>query len=1209
VHPRPWLLLAIAGLGACALTPARSGRTHPTIGSEDLRLCEADTELAPPDWLARGCPRVALERIDPTDASAPLHAARARAAVVADGLDETAPPGMLLDLELPRWAWAHHPAPPRERFSFGRGASVDDPGAGVVLQALEHDVRRVAALHASDPARASKAELRSLALRSFVSVRCLDTVMAAQLVALSAEGSRMRHRLVGELGLIAPSGPDELRIESMAAAWACELDEAHRLAIAAVEGHARAGDPDAAFAAALDAIELEVFPGGRADSFAVASFTPADSEQWAALSEAAMVGAGDLSIRAQRLTQRLTELDAALPISERAPAVRARVELLRAVAALRLQGRVEPAIEHAETALTLARSSARADRADFARVILVLAHAERGALDHANAILAALERSFARRGAEGARNRVARILREAATLEVDRGRSELGVELARLGRRLRPELSSFTERGATLTALPNVLLAAGRIEEAVEEIDRGRTVWAADRKRVDPRAWALVDAQLEQTGVQLRARLGDPGDLDPAVAFGELGLGDGWASAQRGDTATLRRELAALAVDRKTAMLAAAPALGLCHALDDELAELGELLAGATEQLELALATGQTMADPAARAELRTTALDIERTVIPQLAACFAVTRHPERVRPLRALADRLRGIGRLGALGELEGRIHDAYLAEANGRFAEAAELYLALARALASGPGLASGTAIGLGETAAPMYERAVFSALADHDGARAIAILEEARARDLRVRLAARTGQGSPLAEVAALERSLAEQQTRLRRLAQLVEHAPDADTRAALTRRHGELLARVEQLRAGRDAAVRETSTRASAAYHTAALAPAAELVDIRAELEHDEVLVYYVTANEQAHAIVVDRGSTRVVALPAVDAKTGAPRLAGALRELLITVTNEAGRGAHYRRDTDAPAPRDPASLRASLHAMLVAPLHEHIAAGKRVIVVPDANTVDLPWAALGPSDAPWIARNPLRVLPGGYLMLGRRDRSASHRQLVIGDPDFAGAGGSANQRGGASEVAWQRLPGTRIEADRVAALYRTRALTDVHATEAGLRRHAGKAEMIHIASHGVADTSRPAYSAIVLADPRRGEGDDGLLHAYEIERLRLDAELVVLSACETGLGQRRGQEGLLALDRAFLIAGARAVISSLWLVDDDATAALLTAFHRARRAGERDDVALQHAMNQVRALPKWRDPHYWSAFRLVGAGSRRAATATRKLQQ
>jgi CHAT domain-containing protein len=213
--------------------------------------------------------------------------------------------------------------------------------------------------------------------------------------------------------------------------------------------------------------------------------------------------------------------------------------------------------------------------------------------------------------------------------------------------------------------------------------------------------------------------------------------------------------------------------------------------------------------------------------------------------------------------------------------------------------------------------------------------------------------------------------------------------------------------------------------------------------------------------------------------------------------------------------------------------------------------------------------------------------------------LVLGDPDLAGPAAvhPAALRGAAGE-AWAPLPGTRQEVEVIAGLLSARPLTGGEADEGMVKARLPGATVAHFATHGRADPLRPAFSLLVLARPRPGSAEDGFLHAFEIEALRMRAQLVVLSACETGKGSPRGSEGVMALDRAFLIAGAGAVVSSLWQVADDATAALMSAFYQSLSRGRPADAALADAMGQVRAEPRWSDPRYWSAFRLVGWGLR-----------
>src|SRR6185436_16544269 len=148
--------------------------------------------------------------------------------------------------------------------------------------------------------------------------------------------------------------------------------------------------------------------------------------------------------------------------------------------------------------------------------------------------------------------------------------------------------------------------------------------------------------------------------------------------------------------------------------------------------------------------------------------------------------------------------------------------------------------------------------------------------------------------------------------------------------------------------------------------------------------------------------------------------------------------------------------------------------------------------------------------------------------------------------------------------------------------------------------LAHLATHGYAYESdaRARESFVALAP---GEGEDGLLTVGEIlddPRLRLSAELVVLSACQTGLGDLKQAEGTVGLQRAFLAKGARSVLVSLWSVSDQATELLMKGFydHWLDDSDQPSKAeSLRRAQEEVRARPEFREPKYWAAFQLVGA--------------
>src|SRR5262249_33699748 len=134
--------------------------------------------------------------------------------------------------------------------------------------------------------------------------------------------------------------------------------------------------------------------------------------------------------------------------------------------------------------------------------------------------------------------------------------------------------------------------------------------------------------------------------------------------------------------------------------------------------------------------------------------------------------------------------------------------------------------------------------------------------------------------------------------------------------------------------------------------------------------------------------------------------------------------------------------------------------------------------------------------------------------------------------------------------------------------------------------------HGLLDTERPNLSALVLSQvDAKGQPQDGFLRVGDIYNTRLSADLVVLSACQTGLGKEVRGEGLMGLTRAFLYAGAPRVVVSLWNVNDRATAGLMAELYRKiLREARPPAAALREAQAELQKQKRWQSPYYWAAF-------------------
>jgi CHAT domain-containing protein/Tfp pilus assembly protein PilF len=203
------------------------------------------------------------------------------------------------------------------------------------------------------------------------------------------------------------------------------------------------------------------------------------------------------------------------------------------------------------------------------------------------------------------------------------------------------------------------------------------------------------------------------------------------------------------------------------------------------------------------------------------------------------------------------------------------------------------------------------------------------------------------------------------------------------------------------------------------------------------------------------------------------------------------------------------------------------------------------------------------------------------------------------AGGAKNEtRPGDLRIS--RLPFTRQEAEQLMALAPAGAgmkALDFQASRAtATSDQLSQYRYIHFATHGLADSERPELSTILLSlFDEQGRPQDGFLRAHEIYNLELPAELVTLSACETGLGKLTRGEGLVSLTRGFMYAGAARVVVSLWSVSDRATAELMMKFYRrALVGGERPAAALQAAQVEMWRDKRWEAPYYWAAFTLQG---------------
>lgn len=275
-----------------------------------------------------------------------------------------------------------------------------------------------------------------------------------------------------------------------------------------------------------------------------------------------------------------------------------------------------------------------------------------------------------------------------------------------------------------------------------------------------------------------------------------------------------------------------------------------------------------------------------------------------------------------------------------------------------------------------------------------------------------------------------------------------------------------------------------------------------------------------------------------------------------------------------------------------LYEILVRPIAEFLPKdpSARVTFIPQDVLFLLPFAALQDGEGAFlIERHTILTAPSLQVLelSGRRERSTKDRvagAVIVGNPEMPRLPGAGGRLG---EVL-DRLPGAEREAMIIAGLLKTQPIIGERATKAAVVSQMSTAEIIHLATHGLLDEIGGNFSAVALAPDK---DDGGLLTAREILALRLNTDIVVLSACDTGRGKLNG-EGVIGLSRSFIAAGAASVVVSLWQVPDAATVMLMTTFYENLQRGEDKALALRQAM--LRTRTQHPDPRDWSAFILIG---------------
>jgi CHAT domain-containing protein len=404
------------------------------------------------------------------------------------------------------------------------------------------------------------------------------------------------------------------------------------------------------------------------------------------------------------------------------------------------------------------------------------------------------------------------------------------------------------------------------------------------------------------------------------------------------------------------------------------------------------------------------------------------------------------------------------------------------------------------------------------------------------------------------------------------------------------------------------------------------------------LDPDTLLLEYALGEERSYLWAVSKTDAAAYELPP---RAEISRAAQRLYERLTARLAMAGAPQDRRRRIQEADVRywDEAG---QLSEILLGPVAKTMA-GKRIVVVADGVLQYLPFAALPlpgshGEPVPLLVSHEVVSLPSAsVLAVLRRETTARPRPAkavaVLADPVFEaddprlrarlrGAGPPAGQpswvrsfsganRGTGSPrpgvglardgpLRVSRLAATRLEADAIMAVApagsASRRIDFEASRDAAMSPDLAQYRIVHFATHGVFDNDNPGLSGIMLSlYDERGRQQDGFLRLHDIFGLRLPAELIVLSGCNTALGKQVSGEGLVGIVRGFMYAGAKRVVASLWKVDDEATGEMMRRFYVGMIEQHLSPAAaLREAQLAMWRQPRWHAPFYWAAFALQG---------------
>ena len=372
------------------------------------------------------------------------------------------------------------------------------------------------------------------------------------------------------------------------------------------------------------------------------------------------------------------------------------------------------------------------------------------------------------------------------------------------------------------------------------------------------------------------------------------------------------------------------------------------------------------------------------------------------------------------------------------------------------------------------------------------------------------------------------------------------------------------------------------------------------------LDEDTVLLEYRLSEPRSFLFAVDGKATRIFELPGGRSLTDQA-------QLLHTILTDVPEKITLNRSRLS-------SALSTLSDELLAPASE-VLTKKRILIVAEGALQHIPFSALphplyrsDPDDVRLVDRHEITLAPSAWTLNIMRERFASRNQAprrvaVLADPVFfddprlpVSTSRNTRTRSAASEPGPRlgRLEFSRYEAEHILEQVNdTKSMkalgfdaTKSAALDVDLRLY----QYIHFATHSIVDTNFPEMSSLVFSRLDRGGRElDAFMRIYDVYKLKLQAELVALSACRTAKGKEIRGEGLVGWTHGFMVAGAERVLVSLWDVDDESTSELMKLFYSKMFRDEMSPAsALQQAQIEIREQSRWSAPYFWAGFVLQG---------------